>query len=87
MLQSSACEVEVPLLVKKFICLLKIKTFGHVIKYSNTLSRYDIVSDIHLYCLSYVCELDPDAHMRCIRFLSKTGCDRSGIKAVLIVGR
>jgi hypothetical protein len=62
-----------------FICLLKIKTFSHIIKYSNTLSlsRYDIVLGIHLYRLSYVCELDPSAHMRCIRFLSKIGCDRS----------
>jgi hypothetical protein len=32
-------------------------------------------------------KLNPGAHMRCIRFLSKTGCDRSGIRAVLTVGR
>jgi hypothetical protein len=38
--------------------------------------------------LSIICvELDPDAHMKCIRFLSKTGCDRSGIRVVLTVGR
>jgi hypothetical protein len=58
-----------------FICLLKIKTFGHVINYSNTISHYDIISDIDFYHLSYVCELDPSTHMRCIRFLSKIGCD------------
>jgi hypothetical protein len=61
-----------------FIHSLKIKSFGHVIKYLNTLFRYDIILDIHLYRLSYVCGLGPGAHMRCIRFLSKTGCDRSG---------
>jgi hypothetical protein len=60
-----------------FICLIKIRTFDHVIKYSNTLFRYDIISGIHLYHLSYVCELDPGAHMRCIRYLSKTGCDKN----------
>jgi hypothetical protein len=58
-----------------FNYLLKIKTFGHVIKYFNTLSHYDIVLDVHLYRLSYACELDISAYMRCIRFLSKTGCD------------
>jgi hypothetical protein len=73
MLQSSACEVEVPLLVKKFICLLKIKTFGHVIKYSNTLFHYDTVSDIHLYRLSYVRELDPGATFAVSR--ARTGAD------------
>jgi hypothetical protein len=62
-------------LLKTFICLLKIMTFGPVIKYFNTLFRYNIISDIHLYRLSYVCELDPGAHMRCIWFLLKTGCD------------
>jgi hypothetical protein len=59
-----------------FICLLKIKTFGHAIKYSNILFHYDIVLDIHLYRLSSVCQLDPGVHMRCIWFLLKTGCDR-----------
>jgi hypothetical protein len=37
--------------------LLKIKTFGHVMKYYDTLFRYDIVSDIYLYCLLYVWNL------------------------------
>jgi hypothetical protein len=69
-----------------FICLLKIKAFGHVIKYFNTLFHYDIVLNIHLYRLSYVCELDPSVHMRCIWFLLKTGYDRSGISTVLTVG-
>jgi hypothetical protein len=36
---------------------LRIKTFGHVIKYYDTLFRYDIVSDIHLCRLSYVWNL------------------------------
>jgi hypothetical protein len=58
-----------------FIYSLKIKTFGNVIKYLNILFHYDIVLDIHLYHLSYVCELDPVAHVRCIQFLFKTGCD------------
>jgi hypothetical protein len=31
-------------------------------------------------------ELDSAAHMRCIRFLSKTECDISGIRAVLTIG-
>jgi hypothetical protein len=44
-------------------------------KYFNTLFHYDIVSNIHLYHLSYVCELNPSAHMRCIWFLLKTLCD------------
>jgi hypothetical protein len=47
--------------------LLKIKTFGHVIKYYDTLFHYDIVSGIHLYRLSYVWNLILahiwDAHM------------------------
>jgi hypothetical protein len=46
-----------------FIYSLKIKTLGHVIKYYDTLFRYDIIPGIHLY------RLDPGAHMRCIRFL------------------
>jgi hypothetical protein len=40
-----------------FIYLLKIKTVSHVIKYYDTLFRYGIVSDIHLYSLSYVWNL------------------------------
>jgi hypothetical protein len=43
--------------VHGYIYSLKIKTIGHVIKYYDTLFRYDIVSDIHLYCLSYVWNL------------------------------
>jgi hypothetical protein len=57
--------------LQTFIHLPKIKTFDRVIKYLNTL----FVSDIHLYHLLYACEFDSSAHMRCIRFLSKIGCD------------
>jgi hypothetical protein len=38
----------------KFIISFKIKTFNHVINYYDTLIHYNIVSDIHLYRLSYV---------------------------------
>jgi hypothetical protein len=40
------------------------------------LFHYDIVSYIYLYHLSYMCELNSAAYIRCIRFLSKFGCDR-----------
>jgi hypothetical protein len=33
-----------------------------------TLVRFDYSYGITLYCLSRVCNSDPDAHMRCIRF-------------------
>ena len=35
-----------------FIYSLKFKTVGHVIKYYDTLFRYDIISDIHLTSIS-----------------------------------
>jgi hypothetical protein len=43
--------------LETFIYSLKVKTFGHIIKYYDTLFYYDIVSDIHLYCLSYLWNL------------------------------
>ena len=52
-----------------FICSLKIKSVGHVIKYYDTLFHYDIISDILLMSIIYV-ELDPSAHIKCIKFLS-----------------
>jgi hypothetical protein len=39
---------------KRLLIHLKIKTFGHIIKYYDTLFHYNIISDIHLYSLSYV---------------------------------
>jgi hypothetical protein len=42
---------------KRLFIRLRFKTFGHVIKYYDTLFRYDIVSNIHLYCLSYMWNL------------------------------
>jgi hypothetical protein len=40
-----------------FIILFKIKTFGHVIKYYDTLIHYNIILDIYLYRLSYAWNL------------------------------
>jgi hypothetical protein len=42
---------------KRLFIRLRIRTFGHVMKYCDTLFRYDIVSGIHLYHLSYVWNL------------------------------
>jgi hypothetical protein len=47
---------------KHLFIRLRIKTFGHVIKYYDTLFCHDIVSNIHLYRLSYVWNLIP-AHI------------------------
>jgi hypothetical protein len=58
-----------------FIYSLKIKIFGHIIKYYDTLFRYDIVSDIHLYCLSYVWNLIPAHIWDAFGSLSKTRYD------------
>jgi hypothetical protein len=37
--------------------LLRRMSLGHVIKYYDTLFRYDIISDMQLCCLSYVWNL------------------------------
>jgi hypothetical protein len=42
---------------KHLFIRLRIKTFRHVVNYYDTLFRYDIISDIHLYRLSYVCNM------------------------------
>jgi hypothetical protein len=42
---------------KHLFIRLRFRTFGHVMKYYDTFFRYDIISDIHLYCLSYVWNL------------------------------
>jgi hypothetical protein len=58
-----------------FIYSLKIKTFGHVIKYYDTLFRYDIISGIHLYRLSYVWNFILAHIWGAFHSFSKTGCD------------
>jgi hypothetical protein len=58
-----------------FIYSHKIKTFDHVIKYYDTHFRYDIVSSMHLYHLSYVWNLILAYIWDAFGSSSKTGCD------------